>query len=94
MRHRTVKQLILGELCTGFSYLPSCSLDEMKPLSSIELCAGAGGQALGLERAGFKHVALVEIDPHACATLRHNRPHWNVIEADITTFDGRPYAGV
>lgn len=62
-------------------------------MTSIELCAGAGGQALGLEAAGFKHVALVEIDAHACVTLRHNRPHWNVIEGDITTFDGRPYAG-
>ncbi len=57
------------------------------------MCAGAGGQALGLESAGFQHVALVEIDRHACITLRHNRPHWNVIEADITKFDGRPYAG-
>jgi DNA (cytosine-5)-methyltransferase 1 len=46
-----------------------------------------------LESAGFQHVALVEIDRHACVTLRHNRPHWNVIEGDITTFDGRPYAG-
>jgi len=38
-------------------------------------------------------VALVEIDRHACITLRHNRPQWNVIEGDITKFDGRPYAG-
>ena len=53
-------------------------------LTSLELCAGAGGQAIGLERAGFKHVGLVEIDPHACATLRLNRPHWNVIEGDVT----------
>jgi DNA (cytosine-5)-methyltransferase 1 len=66
----------------------------MKPLTSLELCAGAGGQAQGLEAAGFQHVALVEIDPHACATLRQNRPHWNVIEGDITHFDARPYAGV
>lgn len=66
----------------------------MKPLTSLELCAGAGGQALGLEAAGFKHVALVEIDRHACATLRHNRPKWNVVEGDITTFDAKPYKGV
>lgn len=45
--------------------------------SSVELCAGAGGQARGLEMAGFEHVALVEIDSHACNTLRHNRPQWN-----------------
>lgn len=55
-------------------------------LSSIELCAGAGGQALGLERAGFDHEALVEIDSHCCNTLRHNRPQWNVIEDDVRAF--------
>lgn len=63
-------------------------------LSSIELCAGAGGQAQGLERAGFSHEALVEIDKDACATLRLNRPEWNVIEGDMCAFDPRPYKGV
>ena len=58
------------------------------------MCAGAGGQALGLERSGFEHEALVEIDSHACNTLRLNRPHWNVIEGDLTQFDARPYRGV
>jgi DNA (cytosine-5)-methyltransferase 1 len=66
----------------------------MRVLTSIELCAGAGGQAIGLEAAGFHHSALVEIDKHACATLRHNRPQWNVIEDDIAKFNGRPYRGV
>ena len=55
-------------------------------LSSVELCAGAGGQALGLEKAGFDHTALVEIDKHCCATLRHNRPSWNVLEEDVRKF--------
>lgn len=55
--------------------------------TSLELCAGAGGQALGLEMAGFHHVALVEADPHACATLRLNRPCWNVIETDLNYFE-------
>jgi DNA (cytosine-5)-methyltransferase 1 len=50
---------------------------------SIELCAGAGGQALGLEKAGFTHVELVEIDHNACNTLRFNRPAWHVAEGDI-----------
>lgn len=63
-------------------------------LSSIEVCAGAGGQALGLERAGFDHNALVEIDPHACQTLRLNRPEWKVVEGDLREFSGRSYAGV
>jgi DNA (cytosine-5)-methyltransferase 1 len=66
----------------------------MTKLTSVEICAGAGGQALGLEQAGFDHVALVEIDRHCCATLRFNRPKWNVIQADISGFDGRPYRGV
>ncbi|MEU3185859.1 DNA (cytosine-5-)-methyltransferase [Streptomyces sp. NPDC006923] len=52
-------------------------------LTSIELCAGAGGQALGLERAGFRHTALVELDTDAVHTLRTNRPNWNVVPADV-----------
>ena len=63
-------------------------------LTSLEICAGAGGQALGLEMAGFDHAALVEIDSHACKTLRTNRPHWNVVEGDLHTFDGRPFKGI
>lgn len=51
--------------------------------TSIEVCAGAGGQALGLERAGFKHLALVEVDGHASNTLTANRPKWNVIREDL-----------
>jgi DNA (cytosine-5)-methyltransferase 1 len=62
--------------------------------SSVEICAGAGGQALGLEIAGFGHTALVEWEPPACATLRLNRPAWNVISGDVRTFDGAAYAGV
>lgn len=61
---------------------------------SLELCAGAGGQALGLERAGFEHAGVVEIDPHACNTLRLNRPQWRVHEEDLNKFDARLYKGV
>lgn len=66
----------------------------MSHLTSVEICAGAGGQALGLERAGFTHVALVENDQYACATLRLNRPEWNVCEQDVRTFDAEMFAGV
>lgn len=66
----------------------------MSRFSSLEICAGAGGQALGLEMAGFEHDALVELEPPACATLRLNRPNWNVIEGDVCLFDGRPYQGI
>ena len=61
--------------------------------ASIEICAGAGGQALGLERAGFAHQALVEIDTPCCNTLRSNRPDWNVVEGDLRAFNGTPYHG-
>ncbi|MCX5431408.1 DNA (cytosine-5-)-methyltransferase [Streptomyces sp. NBC_00257] len=51
-------------------------------LACVEICAGAGGQALGLERAGFQHTTLVELDGDAVRTLRRNRPHWNVLHED------------
>ena len=54
-----------------------------KALTSIELFAGAGGLALGLERAGFESIALVELDKDAANTLKKNRPNWNVIQNDI-----------
>ena len=62
--------------------------------TSIEICAGAGGQAIGLEQAGFEHLALVEIEPLACQTLNKNRPHWNVIESDIKNFSSTEYNGI
>ena len=62
-------------------------------MQSIEFCAGAGGQAIGLEQAGFRHEALVEIDRKFARTLEINRPGWNVFAADMNTFDGRPYEG-
>ena len=66
----------------------------MKKLTSIEVCAGAGGQAIGLERAGFDHVALVEIEKQFCETLRLNRPGWNVIQADLNEFSGKEYQDI
>jgi DNA (cytosine-5)-methyltransferase 1 len=62
-------------------------------LVTLELCAGAGGQAIGLERAGIAHVGLVEINARACSTLRQNRPKWNVVEQDLQSFDATPFAG-
>lgn len=59
----------------------------------VEICAGAGGQALGLEAAGFDPLALVEIDSRACETLKANRRQWNVIEDDVKRFSGAPYEG-
>lgn len=62
--------------------------------TSIEICAGAGGQALGLEQAGFDHVSLVEIDAVACQTLRINRNHWQVTEGDLHQYSAEKWQGV
>ncbi|MCG9884313.1 MAG: DNA cytosine methyltransferase [Cyanobacteria bacterium] len=66
----------------------------MGQLTCVEICAGAGGQALGLEKAGFEPQALVEIETACCNTLRTNRPHWHVIEGDVKSFHGAPYQGI
>ena len=55
----------------------------LRPYTSIELFAGAGGLALGMEKAGFHHILLNEQDHDACRTLLANRPDWHVVEADI-----------
>jgi DNA (cytosine-5)-methyltransferase 1 len=63
-------------------------------LTAVELCAGGGGQALGLELAGFHHEAAVEYEPQFCTTLRKNRPHWDVRQSDIRDMKGSDFAGV
>jgi DNA (cytosine-5)-methyltransferase 1 len=72
------------------------SREQPKPYtdySVLETFAGAGGLALGLERAGLKCAGLNEIDKWACETLRVNRPDWNVLEGDIKSFDYNQFAG-
>lgn len=63
-------------------------------LTCIEICAGAGGQAIGLHLAGFNHVALVEIEPEYCQVLKNNKPDWNIICCDVHNFDGKPYKNI
>jgi DNA (cytosine-5)-methyltransferase 1 len=63
----------------------------------VEICAGAGGQSLGLELAGFEHELAVELDPNAANTLRHNRPQWKVAEGDVASpavWDPRQFEGI
>ncbi|WP_299430757.1 DNA (cytosine-5-)-methyltransferase [uncultured Maribacter sp.] len=67
------------------------SIAPLKEYKVLELFAGAGGLAIGLEKAGIKCVALNEIDKWACQTLRKNRPKWNVLEGDIKSFSFHKY---
>lgn len=64
------------------------------PYTVLEICAGAGGQALGLQQAGFKTVGAVELDAYACQTLRINRPEWAVYEQDLRLFSAKDFRGV
>lgn len=67
-----------------FNFETTIENDTNFKYQAVELFAGAGGLALGLEKAGFKSKATVEINKWAVKTLKTNRPHWNVIEGDIT----------
>lgn len=66
----------------------------MRALRSIEVCAGAGGQALGLEQAGFRHELLIDIDDHCVRTLRHNRPGWRIVRQDIRELAGTEFPDI
>jgi DNA (cytosine-5)-methyltransferase 1 len=67
----------------GNDFVEVRELVAKKNYTGVELFAGAGGLALGLEKAGFNSLGLVEFDKYACQTLRKNRPEWNIIEKDI-----------
>lgn len=66
----------------------------IRDFTSLELFAGAGGLALGMHFAGFRHILLNEIDPMASETLRLNRPDWNVLEGDVHKIDFTPLRGL
>jgi DNA (cytosine-5)-methyltransferase 1 len=71
--------------------------NQVRQYRVVEICAGAGGQSLGLEVAGFEHELAVEIDPNAAGTLRHNRPQWKVAQGDVASsavWDPGRYAGI
>jgi len=82
---------------TGFLFERVEEPDELfvplREFTSIELFAGAGGLALGFEKAGFHAVLLNEINPWACKTLRFNRPAWNVVEGDVSAVSFMDYRG-
>jgi len=74
--------------------LPVEGIGRESELTTLEICAGAGGQAIGFEQAGIEHVGLLEKDKNACATLRLNRPKWNVLEKNLIGFDAAAFTGV
>jgi DNA (cytosine-5)-methyltransferase 1 len=86
--HRSqLQQFEQVQLLFNSSLNEELNIKPIRPYKLIELFAGCGGLAIGLERAGFSSVLLNEIDKHACSTLRLNRPEWNVIEGDISKID-------
>ena len=92
--YRMYKKSDVLELFDEFIDISEDISNYVEPLQEykvLELFAGAGGLAIGLEKAGLKCVALNEIDKFACQTLRINRPHWNVLEGDIKDFDFSEY---
>nr|WP_211319945.1 DNA (cytosine-5-)-methyltransferase [Flavobacterium aquicola] len=85
-RKNDVETLFADFLQTDVRETISNFVESENEYKVLELFAGAGGLAVGMEKAGLKCVALNEIDKHACATLRNNRPKWNVLEGDIKNF--------
>jgi len=88
---RDRRQSRSASICSRKHEMPKSSRPS---LTSVEVCSGAGGQALGLEMAGFDHLQLVELDKPACATLRLNRPAWDVHEGDLREYSAAHLKGV
>jgi DNA (cytosine-5)-methyltransferase 1 len=84
-------ELLFSEFSQTVKESVSNQVEPHKNYKVLELFAGAGGLAVGMEMAGLKCVALNEIDKWACQTLRKNRPHWKVLEGDIKSFDFSEY---
>lgn len=78
----------------GSSWDSESAIKPVRNFSSIELFAGAGGLAIGMEQAGFEAVALNEFDKNACNTLRFNRPSWNIIEGDVKNIKFSAYKDI
>ncbi len=95
-KYRVYKKEDVEKLFSEFLNIKNQEVDDnftepQNTYSVIELFAGAGGLAVGLEKAGLKCSALNEIDKWACETLRKNRPNWKVLEGDVRSFDFSEY---
>lgn len=80
-----------AQLLFNSSWDKELSVKPSREYKLIELFAGAGGLAIGMEKAGLKSVLLNEIDKHACNTLRENQPEWNIVEGDVSQIDFKKY---
>jgi DNA (cytosine-5)-methyltransferase 1 len=84
-------ETLFSEFNQDFKESVTNHVEPLKNYKVLELFAGAGGLAVGMEMAGLKCVALNEIDKWACQTLRKNRPQWKVLEGDIKSFNFSEY---
>ena len=75
------------------SWFEELETKPLRPYTSIELFAGGSGLALGMEKAGFKHIMLNEIEHDACQTLQKNRPHWNIVEGNVRLLNFASFHG-
>lgn len=82
IRHEKSQDILANEQSDN-GFIDVRGIKPVRDYKALELFAGAGGLALGLEQAGFTSIGNVELDKHACNTLRKNRPHWNVIEENV-----------
>jgi len=82
---------LLEQLSIDYEDTIDNSVIPIREFKVLELFAGAGGLAVGLEKSGIKCIALNELDKWACKTLRENRPNWNVLEGDVRTIDFTEY---
>ncbi len=90
--HRSqIKHFEQAQLLFNSNWAEEITTKPVRDYKLVELFAGAGGLALGMEKAGFKSVLLNEFDKHACNTLRENRPQWNVVEGDVAGVDFTEY---
>lgn len=90
--HRSqLEQFEQAQLLFNSNWDKEFKVKPKRKYKAIELFAGAGGLAIGLENAGISSILLNELDKHACSTLRYNRPKWNVIQGDVSQVNFKEY---
>lgn len=90
--HRSqLEQFEQAQLLFNSNWDKELKVKPKRKFKAIELFAGAGGLAIGMEKAGINSILLNEVDKHACSTLRFNRPKWNVVEGDVSQVDFKKY---